>query len=184
MKFKRDKSGKLEKYVKNCIKHHRPELECLEFLCAWREEKWQDGMLVMAEIQKLSPKYRDTLGYDVILTVDMNAWKECSKEEKKKLIFHELSHIRLEYDGEKQEDKENWSAKEIFESMLEETVPSGDPKEDKAGRIIVKCVPHSLQIMRFKEELLLFGLSPSEEAIRQFLNYVHKKVGLCQEKEE
>ena len=181
MKFKRDKSGKLEKYVRNCIKKFRPDLECIEFLCVWRDkEKFDDGQLVMAEVQKLPPKYRDSFGYDVLLCVDMNAWKDLPKDEKKKVIFHELEHVKLEYDLEKSDDKENKTAQEIFEDLLNDELPEGEPKVDKEGRTCLKIIPHNLKIARFKAELLRFGLSPDEDAIRQFLNYVYKKVGLCE----
>lgn len=183
MKFKRDKTGKLEKYVKLCIKKYRPELDCLEFLCVWRnKEKFDDGLLVYAEVQKLAPKYRDSFGYDVLLCVDMNAWKELSKEERKKVIFHELEHIKLEYELEKSDNTEEKSAQEIFENMLEDIEPEGDPKIDKDGRYAFRIIPHNLRLNRFKSELLKYGLSEEEEAIRQFLNYVYKKVGLSGDK--
>lgn len=185
MEFKKDMTGKLEKAVKFTIAKHRPELDCLNFLCVWRDkEKISDGQVVQAEVYKLSNKHRDIFGADVMLEVDINAWKARSKDEKKKLIFHELEHVKVEYEIAGEEDEEdveqNLSAQQIFENLLKDEKPEGQPKRDKEGRVVFYIVPHDLEIKRFRSELLLFGLSPDEEAMRQYLNFIHKRVGLTE----
>ena len=183
MKFKKDKSGQLEKAVSWCIKKYRKDLECLSFLCVWRDkEKIQDGKLVAAEVCKLSNKNRDVFDYDVMLEVDLEHWKSISKEEKKKLIFHELQHVKVAYELSEEknpkEEQEQKTAQEIFEELLDEPDIVGEPKRDKQDRVVFSIIPHNLEVSRFKQELLTFGLSPEEEALRQFLNYVKKNVGM------
>lgn len=175
MKFNYDNSGVLKKYVDICIEKYRNDIKDLNFLCAWRnKEKWEDGELVLAEVQKLPPKYRDTLGYDVALIVDANAWKNLKKQEKRKLIFHELEHVQLEYDKTEVTSK---TVQEMFEAILDDDV-QGLPKYDSDDRIKIQIRDHNLVIKKFSKELLKFGLSEKDEAIRQFLNYVYKNKGL------
>lgn len=188
MKFKKDKTGKLEKAVQWCIKKYRPDLACLNFLCVWRDkEKIHEGKLVLAEVYKLPNKTRDVFGYDVMLEVDSNYWNSASSEERKKLIVHEGLHIVVEYELDNSEEKPKEEKKpktsqEILESYLADDTPVGNPKLDKGGRILYHLVPHSVSVERFHKELLIYGLSEEEEALRQFLNYVHKNVGYTKKK--
>lgn len=189
MKFKKDESGKLDKAVTWVIKNKRPDLECLSFLCVWRDkEKLVDGKLVEAEVSKISNKNRDVFGYDVMLEVDLNNWKSLSVKQKKKLIFHELEHVQVEYmleDSEKatdeDEEENEIDSKAMFEDMLDISRPYGEPKRDKQDRVVFYIVPHDIELMRFRSELLTFGLSKDEEVLRQFLNYVKKTKGLDEE---
>lgn len=186
MKFKKDETGKLEKAVQWCIKKYRPDLECLSFLCVWRDkEKFHEGKLIEAEVSKISNANRDVFGYDVMLLVDINNYKSLSKEEKQKLIFHELQHVVVEYElsDKKKDDGEvdDATPQMLFEDMLADNEPIGEPKRDKQDRIIFKIRPHNVEIARFREELLMYGLSPDEEALRLFLNHVKKTVGYTKE---
>lgn len=187
MQFQKDKTGELDKAVRYIIRKFRPDLDALEFICVWRDkEKIVDGKLVLAEVMKLSNKNRDIFGYDVMLEVDENAWASMSTPEKKKLIFHELQHIQLDHEGgeeikedtPKEPEKIEMTAQAMFEKMIsqEDYIP-GDPKEDKQGRISFSIMPHNINTPRFTQELLHFGLSEEEEALRLFLNHVKDNIG-------
>jgi hypothetical protein len=186
MEFKKDMTGKLEKAVKYTIDKHRPDLDCLNFLCVWRDkEKLSDGKIVQAEVYKLSNKHRDVFGMDVMLEVEINNWKSLSTEEKKKLIFHELEHVQVEYELDKDDEdedevEEDKTAQQIFEELIKDEKHEGQPKRDKEGRVVFYIVPHDLEIKRFRSELLKFGLSPEEEAMRQYLNFIYKRVGMTE----
>lgn len=184
MQFNKDETGKLEKAVNYIVNKYRPDLKDVSFLCVWREEeKIEDGGLVLGEVAKLSNKNRDVFGYDVMLEVDRAAWDDSDKEEKKKLIFHELQHVKIETEADDKNNEdlphENKTAQELFEERLEDSnAIKGEFKYDKQGRLKIKIRPHSLSVNRFNEELLIFGLSEEEEALRLFLNHVHDTVGM------
>jgi predicted metallopeptidase len=184
VKYLKDKKEILIKAVNYTIKQHRPDLSYLSFATAWRTHpKYSEGKLVAAEVIKFSTLHRDLHGKDVLLLVDKEIWKDLSKEEKKKLIFHELEHVVVEFEGQsKKKKKKKWeqedlTAQEIFESLLEERNVDGTPKEDKEGRIKFKLVPHDLDLRRFRSELSIYGLSAEEEGMRNYLNHIAKTVG-------
>jgi DNA-binding MarR family transcriptional regulator len=46
------------------------------------------------------------------------------------------------------------------------------------GRLCFYMLPHDLDIRRFRDELMRYGLSEEENEIRKFLNKVFKEKGL------
>lgn len=170
MRYEVDQSNKLSKAVQHVIDKHHDLLNSaeLKFIYVWRlEPKMEDGKLIIASVNKLSNRDRDVFGVDVRLEVDKAAWKLLSKEDKIKVLDHELMHIYMERDGELEEGVE--------ENSPEDT---RDFKYDKDGRVCFYMVPHDLDIRRFKEEMMRYGLSSEENDIRVFLNKVYKQVGL------
>lgn len=180
----------LPKMLEKVVKKYRPDLEEVKFLCCWRDEpRYDDGLLVMADVARLSNRDRDLYGYDVRLTVDEGYWEKATLQEKEKLLFHELEHIQVELIpdvGDEEESEENDeeesdkepTAEEIFKQLLTPEIREGEPKRDKEGRIVVYVVGHDLDIRRFKSELIKFGLTNYEEGMRRYLNFIYEEVGL------
>lgn len=164
MKISIDKSGVLEKLIKELIKKLFPELGILNYLYTWRDtEKIYEGQIVMSKVYKLSNKDRDLFDFDCRFEVDENMWNSLSKKEKYKLAFHELCHIKIECEHE-EEDKDK-----------DENENEGRlARVDKEGRIIFHIVPHDVILMRFKKELKKFGMDKNEDKMRRFLNKVSK----------
>lgn len=154
MKFIKDESGSLEEEFDFVKDRFYSELDELKFLYVWRDsEKFDDdGMIIYAEVRKLSNRDRDIFGYDVAIEVWKDGWKKANKDERNKIIFHELRHIKIDEDEE-----------------------TGEIKYDKDDRVKYSLIPHDIVIRRFTEDLRKFGLSEQEDNIRVFLNSVHKE---------
>jgi hypothetical protein len=170
MRYEIDESRSIEKALNYVMRRQHDVLISAElrFLCIWRlDPKFDDGKLIMAEVSKMSNRDRDIYGSDVRLEVDKTTWDTLSKEDKIKVIDHELMHIALERVGELPEGHE-------------ENGPEDDRdfKYDKDGRLCFYMLPHDLDIRRFRDELMRYGLSEEENEIRKFLNKVFKEKGL------
>lgn len=179
MQFKKDKSGKLEKLVNQIIDKYRPDLKCLNFLCVWRyKEKITDGRLVLAEVFKLSNKNRDVFDYDVLLEVDQNAFKSSSAEERKQLIFHELEHVVVEYQVDKDVDKGKGDkrSKKKSRSSDERSVKTRGKRSREITEedIEIEESSHPENTKKGKKKPVKFGLSAQEvyEHILQSLDSV------------
>jgi len=159
MKFKVDESNRIEKVFNKVVEKEFPELGVLKFLYVWREqEKLVEGQLVVAEVFKLTTRDRDLWGFDVRVEVDETTWPKMDSDERRKLAFHELLHIRLQYET----DDNGEENKDVV-------------KYDSDERVCFYIEEHDLILKRFKRELKKFGLSSEEEKMRRFLNKVHSK---------
>jgi len=159
VKFTIDETGKIKKVFERVIEEHYEKLKILKFVYVWRDtEKMDDGQVVHAEVFKLSNKDRDLWGYDVRVEVDENNWVKLDREHKERLAWHELYHIELEYEVDKESKEE-----------------TEDVRIDSEDRICFHCKTHDLIIRRFKKELKKFGLSEDEEEVLDFLKRIDKK---------
>ena len=166
MKYHIDDTGKIKKVFERVLEEYYEKLKILKFAYVFRDkEKFDDGRLIAAEVGKLSNKDRDLWGYDVRVEVDEENWVKLDKEQKEKLAYHELMHVELEYDVDKDSGEE-----------------TDDIKIDNEDRICFHMKPHDLCIIRFKKELKKYGLSEAEEEVLDFLKRVDKKFST--EKEE
>lgn len=151
MKYVVDDTGALEKLFEEIMEKYFPGHKKLNYVYAWRDkEKYKDGKLILAEVIRCSPRDRDLFGKDVRIVVCETNFPS-KKHARRKLAYHELKHIELVF-------KDN-----------------GKVKKDKEGRIVFKIVPHDLDIRRFEDELIKFGLDEGEEVIRKQLNAISKK---------
>lgn len=159
MKFTVDETGKLKRVFSDVIDEYFPKLKILKFIYVWRDsEKFDDGQLIAAEVFKLSNRDRDLWGFDVRVEIDEAFWTKQSKEDKKKLVYHELSHIQLDMEVDKDTGEE-----------------TDEVKTDAEDRISFFIVNHDLVLRRFKRELKKFGLSETEREILEFLQRIDKK---------
>jgi len=159
MKFTIDETGKIKKVFEAVLEEYFEKLKILKFVYVWRDsEKFNDGQLIVAEVFKLSNKDRDLWGYDVRIEVFEDYWTKLDKEEKRRLAYHELTHVELEYDVDKESGED-----------------TDDVKIDSEDRICFHMVDHDLVIKRFRKELKKFGLSGEEEEILDFLKRIDKK---------
>ena len=159
MKFTVDESGKVKKTFEAVIEEYFEKLKILKFVYVWRDgEKYSDGQLIVAEIFKLSNKDRDLWSYDVRVEVDQMHWAKLDKEERRRLAYHELQHVELEYDVDKESGED-----------------TDDIKMDSEERVCFHMRDHDLVIRRFRKELKKYGLSGEEEEMLDFLTRIDKK---------
>lgn len=159
MKFTIDETGKIKKVFEEVMEQYFEPLKVLQFVYVWRDgDKFDDGRPIAAEVFKLSNKDRDLWGYDVRVEVADVIWAKYDKEEKRRLAYHELLHIELEYEV----DKESGEA-------------TDDIKTDSEDRTCFYMNDHDLVIKRFRKEIKKFGLSGEEEEILDFLKRIDKK---------
>lgn len=158
MQYKTDKTGELDSVFSKVIANDFSVLKDLRFIYVFRNTPKNDeeGGLIEASVHKLSPRDRDVFNYDVCIEVDKDAWSEKDKKERRKLAYHELLHVKIDFINEEAPDEEK------------------QPKLDKNDRVVFSLAKHDVVIKRFKKELLKFGLSEGEEKMRKFLNKVAK----------
>src|SRR5574343_132163 len=143
MKFTIDETGKIKKVFEEVMEQYFESLKVLQFVYVWRDgDKFDDGRPIAAEVFKLSNKDRDLWGYDVRVEVADVIWAKYDKEEKRRLAYHELLHIELEYEV----DKESGEA-------------TDDINTDSEDRTCFYMNDHDLVIKRFRKEIKKFGLS-------------------------
>lgn len=130
-----DEKGILASYAKKQILKHFRDLSRLRFLFVWRSEprKSEEGEIIAAQAVRLPPQWRDIVGCDVEIEVARPIWKELSKNEKRRLIWHEINHVAIVYDD------------------------SGLPKRDGANRIRILLRRHDLNVRTFLDEIKRFG---------------------------
>lgn len=158
MKFTIDTTDKIKKVFEDVLDEYFKRLKVLKFVYVWRDtEKFDDGQLIIAEVCKLSNRDRDLWGYDVRVEVDENHWAKVSKEERRRIAYHELLHPKLEYEVDKESGDE-----------------TDDVKLDAEDRVCFHMAEHDIVIKRFRKELKRFGLSEAEEEILDFLKRVDK----------
>lgn len=161
MKFTIDKTGRLEKLFQKMIRKHFPSLNNLEFVFVWRDkEKYTDGQLVMAETSKLSARDRDLFGFDVRIEIDENNFPLLNGAGKRKVVFHELEHIVIDYEFQSRDSDD------------EGEVNPNQMKYDREGRLSFHVREHDLVLKRFESELWEFGLSDDEHRILNLLSQI------------
>lgn len=199
MKYTKDDKT-LPELANKVIQKYRPDLREVKFLFCWRDNaKYSDNLRILADVAKLSDRDRDLYGFDVRMTVDLEAFHLLNKAEKEKLMFHELEHVRVQlipdvaereedpqdkrYEVGEAEEKGETSktAEEILEELMTPDIVDGEPMYDNEGRIKIYMMGHDLDIRRFKSEMHLYGLSVEEEGMRRYLNYIHDNIGLTQD---
>ena len=150
--YKEDKTGTLEETFTEVCSKYFEELKCLKFQYIWRKKDKvsKHGCCVQATVFKLSPKMRDITGFDIQVEVHKDSWPE-NRKLKRKLAYHELKHIELKRDED------------------------GAISLDKSGRIKYTLIPHDISILRFKDELDVFGVDHTEAEVIRGLYDLYKK---------
>lgn len=114
-------------------------------ICAAWNMSWKadvDGRLVLGKCKKGSDLDRELHGWDFVILLNMDAWKELSSEQRTALLDHELCHAQVALD------------------------PMGKPKKDVKGRIVYRTRKHDLE--EFREIVSRHGLYKSDiEAFAQ-----------------
>ncbi len=155
----KDDTGEMWKIAKAIIKADRNtkvdnidittfwDLRSLKFLMTWRDEprKDEEKRIAAARVKVLSPELRDLFGKDVNIEVCEPIWHDLTDRWKKRVIKHELRHIRITFDDDAYAD-------------------TGErvPKCDKEGRIKVSVEPHDLVLRTFEDDIAEWGLSQAE----------------------
>lgn len=130
-----------------------PLLESVKILYTWVDPPRLDanGMEMLGQARKLPNNVRDVFGYDVLIEISANKWKELSEEEKSRLMWHELNHIMVKVSAE------------------------GNVLQDSHGRVKLYIRKHDICFNTFSEELASFGLSREEMALVKTLTKVAKR---------
>jgi hypothetical protein len=157
-KHRRDESGELFGFAKQIVKK-KPEfklLKSIRILFTWRDtpRKDDEGAPVAARASKLGPQLRDLMGKDAMIEVYEGVWSRLDKPWKRRLIEHELRHIRV---VTKEED-----GQEIID-------------RDKEGRVKVEIVPHDVVIKTFKDEIEEWGISITDLITVKYLADVYRR---------
>jgi len=169
----RDESGELWKIAKAIIKADRStkldnidittfwDLRNLKFLMTWRDEprKDEEKRIAAARVKVLSPELRDLFGKDVNIEVCEPIWRQLSARWHRRIIKHELRHVRIVFDDE------------AFDETGERV-----PKLDKEGRIRISIEPHDLVIRTFAADIEENGLSEEEYQAIRFLVKCYRAV--------
>lgn len=162
MKHWKDKTGEIQKYVTYWLskdkkfQHLNGEGKlAIKILCCFRDEnEWDrsEGRAILAMTTKEGARNRDLYGVDFRLTVAHNLWVELSKKQRARLIWHELSHMTIEYDED------------------------GVPLRDNEGRIKLFIEPHDLVVRTFKDEVSQFGLKSDDVSTAKFMGAAYRKI--------
>lgn len=163
-----DETGEIRKYARQIIKAAKNthvddlvttfwDLRRVKFLFTFRDEprKDEEKRFVSARVKVLSPELRDLFGKDVHIEICEPTWRQLTVRWKKRLVKHELRHVKIDWD-----DKH-------FEETGERLA-----KTDKEGRLKVSIEPHDLVLRTFEDDIEEWGLSNVEfDLIRRLLPY-------------
>ena len=154
MKHWKDVSGELKKYADHWIKKELAfkQLKDLEILFCFRSEPDfdDDGELVAAKASKMGTKQRDVFGYAFMIVVAHDLWKEMSKSQRLRLIWHELNHLQVQYDED------------------------GNLMTDAEGRVKIWLQKHDLVVRSFKDEIEKFGLDAGTAPTAKYLGRAYR----------
>lgn len=153
----RDKSGEIKQMASAVVARY-PEfriLSCLRFLWVWKlgdpEFDQKEGMPLEAVVRKLPNRERDVYGKDIEVRVHCDTWKSQTYDQRFRLIFHELLHIHVEQDENR------------------------NIKIDDDGRVVFSIVPHDIVIRAFQREIEEFGVTAYETAMVGKIVHYDKK---------
>jgi len=154
LKFQKDQTGNLKQFFETVRNEYFPNLSYCKINYIFRTvpKKDDEGMLVLGQARKLSNRERDLYGFDFEICVHKASWKGLNSYDKERLAWHELNHciVKLNEDGE--------------------------PKRDKADRMVIRLKRHDLVIKTFMEEIEKYGPTKSEAiVIRKIKEYKPKK---------
>lgn len=147
-KFRLDK-GILRKYAQKQFEKYPKQFKIvstLRILFTWRDKPKKDaeGYTVVAQAIRLGPKWRDILEKDVEIEVCRSLWKSMTGQQRRRVIYHELSHILP-------------------------VVKNGKLKKDGAGRVQVSLRKHDIVVKTFANEVKKFGPEQHDENIAKFV---------------
>src|SRR5262249_22259263 len=140
-KFKIDDTGVLKKYGDRCIAEDFKMLKYLKINYVWRDPPKYDqkkNMVVSGEVRRCPNMDRDVYGVDILVIIAKRRWREMSKLEKWKLIWHELRHVQV---------------------YVDDTMR---PEVDDHDRIKIHLNLHDMDLGRFQDELTKFGANAEE----------------------
>lgn len=172
-RYQRDENGELWKIAKAIIKADREtkvddlnittfwDLRHLRFLLTFRDEprKDEEKRIAAARVKILSPELRDLFGKDVNIEVCEPIWEDLDVRWRKRLIKHELRHVRIIFDEDAYAD----TGERI-------------PKTDKDGRIKASVEPHDLVLRTFEDDISEWGLSRAEFELIERLKPYYRAV--------
>jgi len=146
VKFHRDKSKGLDRFLEKIMKkyYRNDPIHFAKVLyCFWiGEKKSPEGNDVLGFARILTPRERDIFGYDFLIAIDKKHWRKSKFIDRVRLAIHEIRHCIVVVDEE-----------------------TGEPKEDKDGRIKIKIRPHEISLNLFLYEVKKCGLSDGERKV-------------------
>jgi hypothetical protein len=98
--------------------------EDCRFAIAWRFglKRNKDGQLVLGKCKKVSDLDKQYAGFDFIIILNSEAWKELDDEQRRALMHHELCHAAVSYDqnGNVKKDSRNRTCFRVRKHDIEE----------------------------------------------------------------
>ena len=150
--FVLDTEGEMEKYAKRLMRDYDDLriLRNLNWIYVWKmgdPEYDNEKLMIAGQTRKLPARERDLYNKDVELRIHHDTWLDMLRDQKLRLIHHELMHVQVEVD----EDME--------------------VKRDDDGRILFHCISHDIVIKTFEKEIQLYGLpSQYRTVVKRMMN--------------
>lgn len=159
MKYELDNKNEIKKTFDAVVEEY-PDIfgfvvQNANFIFTFRDKPMYDdeGNPIAAQARSVNNRERDLYGTDFEICVYEELWSQLSPAGKKRLVFHELLHCRVEPDEENEDE----------------------PAYDKDGRVVIYIEPHDLIIKTFKQEIETFGLQTMDLDVAKFLSVHYKK---------
>lgn len=154
LRFEKDHTKNLDKTCEDIRNEYFPNLAHAKINYIFRTtfNKDDEGRLIAGEARKLANKDHDLYGYDFEICIHKDTWLHAEDDYKKRLAWHELNHLIVKFNEE-----------------------IGEPRYDKAGRLVTAIRRHDIVVRTFLKELEMFG--PTEEeykTIKDLLLYAKK----------
>lgn len=130
-------------------------IRCLTIGYIFRSKfkKNSEKMPILATTKICSAKDHAKNGEDVEIEIAEDVWMACTREQKKRILWHELKHIVVEMDPKTKE-----------------------PMYKASGRISVKLRPHDLVMASFLEEIHTFGPTESQMGLFKSIGTIMRRV--------
>lgn len=150
----RDSSGEIEYHSGKWLEEGEfPLLPEVSFLYTFVDPPRLDtnGLEIIGQAKKLSNSSRDVFGFDFMIEIAHERWKEMGEDERSKLVWHQLEHCAIRLSNQ------------------------GDVVIDSCGRTKIYLKKHDLVgFNTFRLEVEQFGLSKGELEMLKFLSTAYK----------
>lgn len=159
MKHQLDNHNAIKKIFDAVVEEYPDDFDFVvrnaNFIFTFRDKPMYDdeGNPIAAQAKSVSNRERDLYGTDFEICVFEELWDTLTEKGKKRLVYHELMHCRVE----PSEDSED------------------EPSYDNDGRVVTYIEPHDLIIKTFKREIEVFGLQQMDVDVARFMSVHYKK---------
>lgn len=136
MKFNKVDAS-IARMAESVIKEEFPDLQHLKILYCFRSKAkpGEDGLIIAGTARILPPKLQDLWEFHAEIELAEPIWEAMTPVQRKRLIWHELRHLKVETDED------------------------GQPVLNREGRIHCWCEEHDCVVKTFSEEILKFGIN-------------------------